>query len=237
MQSARQLISICSWHTSACHGALPRTHIRFGVGEALDDQTAIRAVARVFLEDQTTTAVLRHKQQHMLTSPLQMTSPAPVDSSALDALVPAFSGLTGPLPLNVHLLTFQQLYVPVDDVSTDSSSVTGDVSPTSPVLLRLQHLYPVGEHPVYSQPVTVNITAIFNAPALLHDITEMGLTASETLDEIAARRLHWRTSDEAQSGGEEPVEVPLATKSADPFVITLQPREIRTFILNRNANT
>lgn len=187
----------------------------FGLGHALDDLTMIRAVTRVFLENSTTSAVLRHQHEHRLHSqlmPIQTSIQAPG----------MFSPLAYDLPPNVHILSLQLLNVPADDATRYAT--TAQV----PYVLRLQHLYEVGEHPVYSQNVTVNVSSVFSNSGLVSTLTEMALTASETLSAMQSRRLQWMTSDAPSS---------VNSASGDdllqwPFLVTLAPREIRTFIVN-----
>ena len=51
------------------------------------------------------------------------------------------------LPVNLHLLTVQD------------NSILGD---EGSMILRLDHSFEVGEDPVYSQPVTVNLDELFS---------------------------------------------------------------------------
>ena len=65
--------------------------------------------------------------------------------------------------MNIHLLTVQD------------NSLLGDAGS---MLLRLDHSFEVGEDPVYSQPVTLDLEALFTSIAL-EECTEMTLTANQ----------------------------------------------------------
>ena len=67
------------------------------------------------------------------------------------------------LPVNIHLLTVQD------------NSLLGDAGS---MILRLDHSFEVGEDPVYSQPVTLDLESLF-VDIELHECTEMTLTANQ----------------------------------------------------------
>ena len=175
----------------------------------------IRAVTRVFLENSTTSAVLRHQHEHLLHSQLM-----PVQTST--PLPGTFTPLAYIFPPNVHILSLQLLNVPADDATRQPTATQ------SPYILRLQHLYEVGEHPVYSQNVTVNVSSVFSNAGLVSTLTEMALTVSETLAAMQSRRLQWMTSDTPSRADSARVDDP----SQWPFLVTLAPRQIRTFVVN-----
>ncbi|KAG8508677.1 Epididymis-specific alpha-mannosidase, partial [Galemys pyrenaicus] len=80
------------------------------------------------------------------------------------------------------------------------------------VLLRLHHLYEAGEDPVLSQPVTVNLQAVLQALGTVVAVEERSLTG--TWDASTTQR--WRSP---------------ARPPGDP-VVTLHPKEIRTFFVH-----
>jgi lysosomal alpha-mannosidase len=61
-----------------------------------------------------------------------------------------WSGLTKPLPKNVHLLTLEML-------------PTNPLTPNTPreAILRLEHFYENGEDEELSQPATVDLVSVF----------------------------------------------------------------------------
>jgi lysosomal alpha-mannosidase len=67
------------------------------------------------------------------------------------------------LPVNLHLLTVQD------------NSILGSAGT---MLLRIDHSFEVGEDPVYSQPVQLNLDALFSSITLV-SCTEMTLTANQ----------------------------------------------------------
>ncbi|KAL4648547.1 lysosomal alpha-mannosidase [Arapaima gigas] len=113
-----------------------------------------------------------------------------------------FSGLQASLPPAVHLLTLSQW---------DQDSV----------LLRLEHQFQVTESLTNSQPVTISLQKLFSTLEVV-GVSEMNLSANQWKDEI--NRFSWKTST-----GEQPLSHGAGDPS--PWVITLRPMEIRTFLL------
>lgn len=118
-----------------------------------------------------------------------------------------FVSLTRPLPPNVHLQTLYALPNSGNDV-----------------LLRLNHIYAVGEDSQYSQLVTVDLQTLF-ANLKVTNVAEMSLTANQLKSEV--KRYHWNTG----AGTKE-------NETKEPSLVTLQntlvelkPMEIRTFIV------
>ncbi|KAJ3678236.1 hypothetical protein LUZ60_002039 [Juncus effusus] len=125
-----------------------------------------------------------------------------------DTHVPTFSMSDSDfnLPNNVALITLQLL--------EDGS-----------VLLRLAHLYEVGEHKDLSKTATVDLKKLFKGKTI-SGIKETNLSGNQERDEMERKRLKWRAegSDESSEfvrGG--PVD------SAE-LAVELGPMEIRTFV-------
>jgi len=112
----------------------------------------------------------------------------------------SFAPLMQDWPPNVHLLDLKTL-------------------PTGQVILRLTHIYAVGEDPVYSQPVTLDLNSIFANLAIV-EITEMTMTANQPL--VKLKRLNWNTDTQAPT----PKFVPLQNG-----ILTLNPMDTRTFMV------
>ncbi|XP_058862975.1 lysosomal alpha-mannosidase [Acipenser ruthenus] len=115
-----------------------------------------------------------------------------------------FSAVLSALPLNVHLLTLAQW---------DADAV----------LLRLEHQFEKKESSTYSLPATVDLQKVFSRFSI-EGLRELTLGANQWRDEIS--RLAWRTS-----GGWSRPESWSADPADPPTLVTLQPMEIRTFLL------
>ncbi|KAI6677384.1 hypothetical protein NL676_038180 [Syzygium grande] len=111
-------------------------------------------------------------------------------------------------PSNIALITFQELE-------------------NGRVLLRLAHLYEVGEDKEYSTLASVELRRLFPSRKI-NKVTEMNLSANQERAEMEKRRLIWKVEGsidepEVKRGG--PVD-------PEKLVIELAPMEIRTFLLD-----
>lgn len=118
----------------------------------------------------------------------------------------SFSGLAAALPPNVHLLT----------VAAQSPST---------LLLRLAHLFEVGEDPSLSLPATVGLTSLF-AGTQLAACVELTTPASQPLSAVTVRTVQI----EGEGASTWPT---LPAPPAGPAqVVTIAPMEVRTFSCN-----
>lgn len=97
------------------------------------------------------------------------------------------------------------------------------------VLLRLSHLYALGEDSQLSQPVTIDLRTLFVGLDPV-EVVETTLTANLPLKEL--NRLKWKTSSNEKKS--PPIEI--LDNLADDYTITIQAMDIRTFLI-RFQNT
>ncbi|TYJ42191.1 hypothetical protein E1A91_A03G071800v1 [Gossypium mustelinum] len=127
--------------------------------------------------------------------------------------VSSFSGIDPSyvLPDNVAMITLQEL---------DNGQV----------LLRLAHLYEVGEDKDLSVMASVQLKKVF-AHKKINKVTEMSLSANQGRVEMEKKRLVWKVKG-------SPEEVPKVVRGGpvDPaaLVVELAPMEIRTFVIDFN---
>ncbi|TYG76775.1 hypothetical protein ES288_D03G141500v1 [Gossypium darwinii] len=127
--------------------------------------------------------------------------------------VSSFSGMDPSyvLPDNVAMITLQEL---------DNGQV----------LLRLAHLYEVGEDKDLSVMASVQLKKVF-AHKKINKVTEMSLSANQGRVEMEKKRLVWKVKG-------SPEEVPKVVRGGpvDPaaLVVELAPMEIRTFVIGFN---
>ncbi|KAI7736479.1 hypothetical protein M8C21_012084, partial [Ambrosia artemisiifolia] len=125
--------------------------------------------------------------------------------------VSKFSGMdsTYSLPDNVVLLTLQEL----EDEK---------------VLLRLAHLYEIGEDKDLSVMTSVELKKLF-AKRKIINVSEMSLSANQGRSEMEKKRLVWKV--EGSKNDNEPTGQRGATVDPQKLVVELAPMEIRTFIV------
>lgn len=133
-----------------------------------------------------------------------------------ESAVNKWSGLAMSLPANVHLLTLEPW---------------GD----NLMLLRLEHMYEKGESTDYSNPVTVSLKGLL-ADWEIVEAEEMILSAN--LAKKDENRLQWKVE---QSGRRRRSRSQHKTANSihrdDPLTVSLNPMEIRTFILKVNKTS
>ncbi|RLW09175.1 hypothetical protein DV515_00002953 [Chloebia gouldiae] len=93
----------------------------------------------------------------------------------------------------------------------------------SRVLLRIRHLYEVGEDPVLSRPVMIDLKSLLKGLGSVMAVEERSLTG--TWDVNTLERWKWKT---AQYPGKRFFN---STETSEDFTVTIHPKEIRTFFV------
>ena len=89
-----------------------------------------------------------------------------------------WSALMDLMPLNVHLLTFDQLS-------------------TKQYLVRLENYFELNEDQIYSTPATIDLQKLFTTIGTIGNVNELILTANMPLSQL--QRLNWMIKDRAPS--------------------------------------
>ncbi|NXR35278.1 MA2B2 mannosidase, partial [Zosterops hypoxanthus] len=133
------------------------------------------------------------------------------------------------VPPNLHL---QTLSIPGWRYSSDHAEQVHSIrmgkqkqgdADFSRVLLRIRHLYEVGEDPVLSQPVMVDLQSLLKGLGSVMAVEERSLTG--TWDVNTLQRWKWKT---AQYPGKRFFN---STDTSEDFIVTVHPKEIRTFFV------
>jgi hypothetical protein len=162
---------------------------RRGLDKPLNDTTAIVVPLRFVVADPTTSIRARRFANYDLQ--FNLTGTAFYDPAY--AARGSFSGLVGSMPPNIHLVSLK-----VRDAESDK------------LILRLHHLYGVGEDPTYSQPVTIDIGRMFNGKYRVTSVQEMSLGMNQDMAEMRENRWHWipeTVEDQKNEAGPEFSEV------------------------------
>lgn len=179
-------------------------------------------------------------------------------------LVPLFAGkalavanasfMAAALPDNMHLLSLEAgLGSAVPQPSPSTAAAAGGLragearalraveaascgTGATVAVLRLQHLFGVGEHPVLSQPATVDLAALFDPQRLvLEAVVETQLSAVTPLS--AVHRVPWHAQDgrAAPATRGDAVAVGTCGSPLGSTHVTLAPLEVRTFAVSLAA--
>ncbi|CAF2976334.1 unnamed protein product [Rotaria socialis] len=156
-----------------------------GVSEALNESAfgeglVVRGRHSLVVDASATSArIHRVSAQNMYMHPLavySLTQQTFANYSAAYRLT--WSALTDVLPLNVHLLTLDQLG-------------------SKDYLIRVEHYFEMNEDDTYSHPVTIDLQSILKSIGTITNTVELTLGGNLPLAEL--QRLNWVTSDKESS--------------------------------------
>jgi hypothetical protein len=128
------------------------------------------------------------------------------------------------LPRNIHLFTMRYGY-------------SGSGEESTGLVYQLQNMFQVNESTTYSVPVTVNVSSIIDPSiVMVTNMTEMTLVANLPLADL--HRLPWNVQDKdgkvrRVNTGEE---IHARLKSVTANSVTINPRQIRTFVINEDVS-
>ncbi|XP_077083869.1 epididymis-specific alpha-mannosidase-like [Siphateles boraxobius] len=132
------------------------------------------------------------------------------------------------LPQNLHM---QTLSVPGWNYSPDHTQHLHNLSAGGErkidfdrILLRITHLYEVGEDPVLSQPITINLKAVMRGMGEVTDVQERSLTGTWDISDL--QRWSWKTNERKEE------ETDFFSGVSQDFNVTIHPKEIRTFFIH-----
>eukprot|EP01090_Pellita_catalonica_P022918 TRINITY_DN9107_c0_g1_i1.p1 TRINITY_DN9107_c0_g1~~TRINITY_DN9107_c0_g1_i1.p1 ORF type:complete len:992 (+),score=187.74 TRINITY_DN9107_c0_g1_i1:420-2978(+) len=181
-----------------------------GVGEALNQSDIVRATHWMYVGRPNESAERQRKMSLEMNYPSLLMFASDWEGSTNDWFSQHDTDLAvlkTDLPRNVHLLSLR-------------TRMGGET------ILRLHHIFSVGEDPVWSKDATVDLAAIFS-DLQIESLHEVSLTTVIPIEDL--RRYTWKIDGESGTkNGEEKWHV---TPIKD-FNITLKPMEIRSFIVN-----
>ena len=174
----------------------------------------IRGRHIIILDTVEKTNELRRKAIEKLSFPATLA----FSSTKLAPKVPTFTALSAELPENVKMMTVTDNYQDINDGAS---------------LLRLSHMYSVGEHPSLSLPATVDLSKVFGKKGFeIATIKETSLTGNQP---PIKETFKWKTKV-LNEGVQEQLDEFKAYDVRVPFnklttEVTLRPMELRTFFV------
>ncbi|XP_033226250.1 lysosomal alpha-mannosidase-like [Belonocnema kinseyi] len=199
----------------------------FGVLEALDEQAfgeglVVQGQHSILLGNNSDESVVEEKNQALQTSLKPWIFITPIENISFEDWKNNFNmkaySLNKAVPRNVHILTLE----PWKDDS---------------ILLRLEHIFEIGESVKYSIPVQVNIKDLFSEFTIV-SIKETNLSGNQWRKDV--NRMKWQAETENKLSQSEKITVRKLHyrkgrnsnhMNNDPFNIDLKPMEIKTFIV------
>ena len=179
-------------------------HRRASIG--LDDIDNLQNIRSIMLfSNISTSTLLRRQLQYQLQFPPTLFYSVAAGQPSNWPFATNNSALLQPLPLNVHVLSLLQLNSTVD------------------LVLRLVHIYELGDDPVLSQPVSLQLSQYF-AFASISSMDERTLTTILPVSALDDRMTRFTGKKKA---GQERV----APTQENGFLVTLTPTAIRTFFV------
>jgi lysosomal alpha-mannosidase len=184
-----------------------------GVGEPLNETTTIITRKILSLNSTLNTYQLR-TESTKLNHPVIYAFGSPISSlSSWSSMTKNFSALNDTVPANIHIETLRTM-------------------PDGYVLLRLHHLFGVGEDKVFSSAASVDISSLFSEFVPV-EIIEMNLSGNQPLNQV--KRYSWNAGSSESSSFYE-FSAPSSSFSersvnASPYNIKLNPMQIRTFLV------
>jgi len=194
----------------------PRTPSHKGVDEVLNETDHIRPSLLLLLDTPEASARAHRRLAFAQNFPASLLfQRAPSAAQWLVSHKAAWQGaLVAPLPENVHLLSLQARYGTSRDL-----------------IIRLMHIFELGEHPTLSLPVVVDLAALLPSLAITQ-LTEMTLTANLPLSALDQQLLQWRRKGDNAGGKSERRDSSKRRLTANLTAINLEPMQIRTFLVN-----
>jgi hypothetical protein len=125
------------------------------------------------------------------------------------------------MPAGIKLVTLTSNYAKIND---------------NMQLLRISHMYQVGEHPTLAAPIDVKLGDIFAKAGLkITAAKEMSLTANQDIKTMDANKFDWPTKPANDLVAAQLAEnKPFETRSylTDDLTVTVRPMEVRTFLVS-----
>ena len=190
-------------------------HGREGDGGCLCDGLTMRGSALLLLD----TVHKAHATRRQLIETLNFPPTLAFTHGAVAK--PKLSSIAGALPANIKLATVTNNYAAWND---------------GKILIRLSHMYQVGEHPMLSLPATVSLAEVFAKAGLkITSAKEMMLSANQGREEFEAKKTVWHSESSYPNANVEGAQVERvvldsSAAAGSNMTVTVRAMEVKTYL-------
>ena len=186
-----------------------------------------------------------------LADPLQVWA-SPASEAPPSPIAPFSPVIAGALPPNLQLMTLQTLPPGLNISAAFYGRRTGAPVSASVILLRLRHVFATGEgQGGEAAPATVDLSALFAPRWSVASAVEYTIDAAQPMGAARANQIPWNAPSSSGSGSLSTGALPMgdgagsglaagdgsgvSSSSSSGVTVTLQPMDIRTFVLTLQA--
>jgi len=138
-------------------------------------------------------------------------------TKASTVATPSMSAIAAQLPANVKLMTISSNYKAWND---------------GKLILRLSHMYAVGEHATLSQPATIDLATVFAKTGLkLTSMSETLLTANQGKDQWEKKKKVWPTEQMYENTNVAAAQTEHVPLVEGDMSITIRAMELKTYLV------
>jgi len=180
-----------------------------GVGEPLNENNPIFTRDYLIRSQLNVSARAYRTQMQLSLNPIQFAFSTPASMNSWKNQYKLVNApLTAPTPSNLYIQTLRPVLFPAND---------------NRFVLRIRHIFAVGEDTELSKPTTINISNLFKGKTI-STVQEMNLLGTVDISQIS--HMKWITEDGLNL---TPIKEP--KRSPTDTIVTLSPMQTKTFLI------